>query len=75
LGIVASVGLVWFRFAQTDNTRPRADRLRSLLRGQRYVDPQSPSYDPGFFGRQVRLLLIGLPLIGFALLFVWFMGK
>jgi hypothetical protein len=49
--------------------------MRSLLSGHQYYDPQSPSYDPGLFGRQLRLLLIGLPLIGLAYLFVWLLGE
>jgi len=74
-GIVASVAFVWFRFGQTDSTKPRLERVRSLLRGNQSYDPQSSSYDPGFFERQLRLLLIGLPVIGFALLLVWLINK
>ena len=72
---VASAGFILFRFTQTDSTKSRADRVRSLLRGNRYSDPKSPAYDPGFFGRQMRLLLIGLPLIGAVMLFIWLQGK
>ena len=74
-GIAASVAVVWFRFRRTDATRSRADRMRPLLTGQRYVDPRNSSYDPGFFKRQALLLLIGLPLIAFAYLIVWLLGK
>jgi hypothetical protein len=73
--IAASAVFIWFRFGRTDSTKSKADRMRLLLRGSRYDDPKSSSYDPGLFGRQVRLLLVGLPIIGFALLLVWLLGK
>jgi hypothetical protein len=73
--IGASAGLLWFRFKHTDRTRTRASRMRFLLGGSRYYDPDSSSYDPGLFSRQVRLLLIGLPLVGLALICVWWLGN
>jgi hypothetical protein len=73
-GIAASTGLFWFLFRQTDKTKPRAERIRSLLAGHRHSDRDSPSHDPGLFGRQIFLLAIGLPLIGLALLLVWLLG-
>lgn len=69
--VAAAVGLIWFRFTRTDRKLSHGARLRSLLRGNRYFDPQSPSYDPNLPGRQVVLLLIGFPLIFAALLIAW----
>ena len=70
-GLVASAGFIWFRFSKTDDTQTSVKRIRSLIRGNQYDDPASKSYDPGLFGRQIWLLLIGLPLIGLTVFIVW----
>jgi hypothetical protein len=74
-GAIGTAAFVWYRFKQTDDAKPVNERLRSLLRGNRYYDPASSSYDPGLFGRQIFLLLLGLPLIALALLIAWLFGN
>jgi hypothetical protein len=74
-GIGASAALLWLRFKHTNRTRTRASRFRSVLGGSRHHDPDRLTYDPGLFARQLRLLLIGLPLIGLAVICVWWLGN
>ncbi len=66
--------LLFVRFKRTDHSQSTVARVRSLLNGHRYGDPTSPAYDPGLFGRQLRLLALGLPLIALALVIVWLLG-
>lgn len=70
----ASALLLFVRFKRTDRSKSPVARVRSLLSGHRYGDPTSPAYDPGLFGRQLRLLALGLPLIALALVIVWLLG-
>ena len=74
-GIFASIGLILFRFARTDRNLSRGARLRSLIQGNRYFDPNSPAYDPGLPGRQLLLLLVGFPLIVIALVAAWLAAR
>ena len=70
-GIGAVVVLLAYRLRHTDSEKPLGERLRSLISVYSYRDPDHPLHDPGLFGRQLRLLAIGLPLIGAALVVVW----
>ena len=73
-GIGGSIAYMWFQYKQTDTTKSRSIRFRSLIKGYEYFDPQSPSYDPSLPGRQLILLSIGVVSIALALFFVWLLG-
>ena len=71
LGVLAWWGYMFYRyFKHTDTTQPAGKRMRSLIRGRRYDfgNPDSPDYDPDFFGRALLIVMLGLVAIGLALL-------
>ena len=67
--ILGAVGLLRWQARQ----RGGDDSLGSSFRKNidRHSDPKSALYDPGLFGRQLMILMIGLPLIAITLLVVW----
>ena len=68
--LVTAVGTLLYQSRRGGHSKGLLSSLRRNI--TRHEDPESPLYDPGLFGRQLRLLVIGLPLIAFALLIVWF---
>lgn len=73
-GLFASAGFIWCRFKQADSNQSAGKRSRSLLAGAHYYDPESKTYSPGLFGRQLLLISMGLALVVAALLIVWLLG-
>ena len=74
-GLFASTGLVWYRYKRTDRGKSARHRTRSLLAGAHYHDPESKTFSPGLFGRQLLLVCIGLALMAVALLVIWLLGN
>jgi len=68
--LVAAVGTLLYQSLRGGRNIGLLSSLRRNI--NRHEDPESPLYDPGLLGRQLRLLVIGLPLIAFALFIVWF---
>ena len=74
-GVLASAAHLYYRYVKSDATQPRAKRIRSLMAGSQYSDPNSKSYDPGLLVRMMLLVVIGIPLIGLAHFIVWLVGR
>lgn len=69
-GFLGAVGLLWYQSKRDGSNTGLLGALRNNI--NRHEDPESPLYDPGMLGRQLRLIAIGLPLIALALLLAWF---
>ena len=74
-GIGAAVALFAYRFSRSDGSKPFLQRARSLIDVYRYSDPSSKSYDPGFISRQLVIIVVGIPVVGLALLVTWWLGR
>lgn len=74
-GVLASAGHLYYHYAKSDDTQPRSKRLRSLMQGSQYSDPNSTSYDPALLVRLMLLVVIAIPLIVFTHFIVWLVGS
>ncbi|MCA9232937.1 MAG: hypothetical protein KDA57_19975, partial [Planctomycetales bacterium] len=68
--ILGAFGLLRWQSWQKGGNESLGASLRKNI--NRHSDPKSALYDPGLFGRQFLILMIGLPLIAITLLIVWF---
>ncbi|MCA9233684.1 MAG: hypothetical protein KDA57_23800, partial [Planctomycetales bacterium] len=71
--ILGAVGLLRWQSRQRGDNESLGSSLRKNI--NRHSDPKSASYAPGLFGRQILILVIGLPLIAITLLIVWFIQR
>ena len=68
--LVAAAASLWYQSRRGSGNTSLLNSLRNNI--NRHENPKSPLYDPGLLGRQLRLLVIGLPLIAVALFTAWF---